>query len=575
MNKVYDYLKSNWLEVVMVCIITLFAVIVRTVVIQNYGELWLDELYSLYFSYFDNVFQTVSELVKQDLHMPLYFVILHFWIKIFGVSDISFHSCSLMLSIPLIPIAFYSMKSLFNRFSGYLAAILFSINTFCAYYSVELRFYCLVLPLTLLSAVYFVKMLENLKFKNCLLFVIFQTLLIYTFSIAPLLSLFYLIVGFIYLLKTDKICLKPFFTAFFALLILSLPAILISVYNFAAIKSSLVSFQGGIYLFDWKIIFDILENFFSTENFQILTLQLNNYENLVNNLGNVKYVFFVLIPIVFSLIGFVRALLSKNNKLYLLIVPSILFLVSIYLFAAMGFISFLTKYAIIVYPMIICAACYGLSLLNKKYVGVILGILIVVLNYFYILVSPHSVLALYRVDIGNLPATLEKMNESVNDLFLIPYSGSRMKCYINSENIIPFDADDMLLLKNKKAKIIYFGDNANKINRKNLKDILYDDIAKNQVSAYYEKYLLNYYLANMQSGQKLFIVFYRDLATLQLIQYWDSLKNKDIYNQIDTFSLAMAKVSYDSVKIAEKYLKPINSFRDEVRGYSIFVYQKQ
>ena len=79
----------------------------------------------------------------------------------------------------------------------------------------------------------------------------------------------------------------------------------------------------------------------------------------------------------------------------------------------------------------------------------------------------------------------------------------------------------------------------------------------------------------MQNGQKLFIVFYRDFPVLQLIQHWVSLKNKDIYNQIDTFSLALAKVSYDSIKIAEKYLKPVNFYRDEDRGYSIFVYQKQ
>ena len=95
MEKIKEYLKNNYRETAIVAIITFFALILRLIMLQNYGDLWLDELYSWYFASQNNVIDTVLELVKQDIHMPLYFVILHFWTRLFGQSDVAMHSCTL------------------------------------------------------------------------------------------------------------------------------------------------------------------------------------------------------------------------------------------------------------------------------------------------------------------------------------------------------------------------------------------------------------------------------------------------------------------------------------------------
>ena len=111
MSKFLNYIKENYRETALVSTITLFALILRLILLNNYGDLWLDELYSWYFASKNSVFATVLELFKQDVHMPLYFVILHFWIKIFGQSDTSMHLCTLFLTLPLIPISFYIAKN--------------------------------------------------------------------------------------------------------------------------------------------------------------------------------------------------------------------------------------------------------------------------------------------------------------------------------------------------------------------------------------------------------------------------------------------------------------------------------
>ncbi|MGN1124842.1 MAG: glycosyltransferase family 39 protein, partial [Candidatus Gastranaerophilaceae bacterium] len=152
MSKIFSYIKENYRETAIVATITLFALILRLILLNNYGDLWLDELYSWYFSSQNNVFTTVSKLLLQDIHMPLYFVILHFWIKLFGQSDISMHLCTLTLTLPLIPLSFYLIKKLFNKTSAYFSAIFLALNTWCMYYSLEVRFYGMVFVLSLLSA---------------------------------------------------------------------------------------------------------------------------------------------------------------------------------------------------------------------------------------------------------------------------------------------------------------------------------------------------------------------------------------------------------------------------------------
>lgn len=73
MSKIKEYLKNNYRETAMVAVITFFALVLRFIMLQNYGDLWLDELYSWYFASKNNVIDTVLELVNQDIHMPLYF----------------------------------------------------------------------------------------------------------------------------------------------------------------------------------------------------------------------------------------------------------------------------------------------------------------------------------------------------------------------------------------------------------------------------------------------------------------------------------------------------------------------
>ena len=66
-----NYIKDNKLEIIVVCIITLFAYILRFIALYNFGELWIDEIFSSYFAQKNSVIEVIKSLYIEDLHVPL------------------------------------------------------------------------------------------------------------------------------------------------------------------------------------------------------------------------------------------------------------------------------------------------------------------------------------------------------------------------------------------------------------------------------------------------------------------------------------------------------------------------
>lgn len=574
MEKIKEYLKNNYRETAIVAIITFFALILRLIMLQNYGDLWLDELYSWYFASQNNVIDTVLELVKQDIHMPLYFVILHFWTRLFGQSDVAMHSCTLFLTLPLIPIAFYSMKTLFNKTVGYFSAILLTINAWGIYYSIEVRFYGFVFVLSILSAFSFAKMLETFDKKYIWAFIISHALLIYTFSATGMLTLMYALFAIIYLVLKRRDKLLEMAKYFSILLIVSIPVIAIMIYNTLVFNSEICSFTHEIYFFDWKVLFDMLETYFSSENYQLMTREINVYGNIFEKMSVPSYFILVAIPIFIGLVGFIRSLFSKNKLLYFFLIPSLMFLVVSLLLASSGKMAFLTRYSTIIYSVIMCSACYGLSLLNWKKVHIVLFSLWIFINYIYFYVVPTNIFTNPRIELGSLSKLLEEQVQIKDtDYVLIPYSGSKVMRYVPHGVYIPFEADDMLLLKGEDSLEFYFG--TKDIDKKNVRAFMYDYITKNIVMEAYYNNLKKNYIDKMNRGDRLILISYRDGFTMPLIQNWQMLKDVNTYNNMNLFVLMMSKVTKDSLDIAQQTLKPLGSVQVRDAGYSIFVYEKQ
>jgi uncharacterized membrane protein len=144
----------------------------------NGESIWLDEGISIYRAHFP-----VIEIIKQllwDNHPPLYLSLLHFWVFVFGDSEIAVRSLSALFSFFAL-FAMYRVGSLvFDRHTGMLSTLLLAISVFHLRYAQEARSYSLMALLALHSMYYFFRLLERENLKASMMYIASSLLLLFT-----------------------------------------------------------------------------------------------------------------------------------------------------------------------------------------------------------------------------------------------------------------------------------------------------------------------------------------------------------------------------------------------------------
>lgn len=145
----------------------------------TYAGLWLDEIYSMLGSAPEKTLLGVYTYSAHD-QPPLFFFLLHGWLKIFGFTDFAGRSLTCLFGLMGIVAIFYLGKELKNEKLGLLTAFLTTINWFHTDISKEIRFYPLVFLLTTLSFLFFLRSIKNPRVINFLLYTLFTSLLLNT-----------------------------------------------------------------------------------------------------------------------------------------------------------------------------------------------------------------------------------------------------------------------------------------------------------------------------------------------------------------------------------------------------------
>lgn len=150
----------------------------------NKESIWLDEGYTIHISANIIDFLSSKEKLKTgyfETTPPLYFIVMHYWIKLFGTSEQSIRIPSAIAGIISLYLIYLLGKSLYDRKTGVIAALLLSISTYhvinvCQ----EARAYAFLNLFTLLSSYFLWKAMENGTIRNVILYTVFSILLIYT-----------------------------------------------------------------------------------------------------------------------------------------------------------------------------------------------------------------------------------------------------------------------------------------------------------------------------------------------------------------------------------------------------------
>lgn len=217
-------------------------------------SLWRDEAFSVLMA--ENSPWQIIKLTAHDFNPPLYYLTLHYWMEVFGSSEISIRMLSFIFHLILVYIVYkFSKKSIFSEVeplrgstslsTSLLITFLIAFNPMLLYYAFEARMYSLLALLALLSMYHFIN-------KNWRWYIFFTTAGLYTqpFMIFVVLS------QMVYLLFIDKKRQMPKFVKIGLVFLLYTPWIRVIFNQFK---------QAGpmwIYPVDFNLITSVLGNLY-------------------------------------------------------------------------------------------------------------------------------------------------------------------------------------------------------------------------------------------------------------------------------------------------------------------------
>ncbi|CAG5069421.1 hypothetical protein DYBT9623_02157 [Dyadobacter sp. CECT 9623] len=101
-------------------------------------------------------------ITRSDIgNSPFYYILLHLWMDIFGLSDFSARALSVVFSTMIIALTFLFGKRFFSVNTGLIAAGIVAVEPFFVAYSHQARNYSLTFFLTLLATYFFLQIIEN------------------------------------------------------------------------------------------------------------------------------------------------------------------------------------------------------------------------------------------------------------------------------------------------------------------------------------------------------------------------------------------------------------------------------
>ena len=142
-------------------------------------SLWTDEAFSVWISNM-SLSQIVQTAGAIDQHPPLYYFILHYWITLFGTSEVAVRLPSVLFGVLAIPVIYVLGRRLFKEEVGLLAALILALSVFNIQYSQEARMYSLMVLLALLSMYFFIRFVQRNTVAVSVGYVVCTTLLLYT-----------------------------------------------------------------------------------------------------------------------------------------------------------------------------------------------------------------------------------------------------------------------------------------------------------------------------------------------------------------------------------------------------------
>ncbi len=142
------------------------------------SDLWLDEALTVNIA--KQPLHEIPSYLRRDGAPPLFYVLLHFWIRLFGQSDLAVRSLPGIIGVVTLPLAWLAGKRAGGRTTAWAALLLLATSPFAVRYDTETRMYALVALLTVLGYLALGRTLDRPRPGNLVAVAVVTGLLLYT-----------------------------------------------------------------------------------------------------------------------------------------------------------------------------------------------------------------------------------------------------------------------------------------------------------------------------------------------------------------------------------------------------------
>lgn len=190
--------RESFFNIYLPIIIFLIAFCWKLVFI-NSRDICIDEPFTIFHAQ-EGVWDILKLPANNEPNPPLFMLLLHFWIKLFGNSAASVRLLPLLFNALTAVIIYFTGKKFFNTGSGVLASSLFILSTYHFYFGLETRTYSLLSMATAGSLFFYLSLLRNPDNKKHIAALVFTNfLLIYSHFFGWFVVFIQFVANFLYL----------------------------------------------------------------------------------------------------------------------------------------------------------------------------------------------------------------------------------------------------------------------------------------------------------------------------------------------------------------------------------------
>lgn len=493
--------RSNIISIISFVVIMIVAVLLRCMFLHT--DVWYDEACSWFTAKQSFPGGIINNLLTRDLqHTPLYFFVLHFWMKIFGEGEVAMRTLSIIFGIASVPLVFTAAKKITNTVNSLLATAVVAVSPLLVLFSVEVRMYPIVVFLVLLSLNYLIDFEQKEDLKSLVKLVIANVLIPYTLVGGILYNLALAIVYSVYLFRNKKDVFKTYIKAVGIEFGLLMPYFILIGY-YAKLRSVFVISHEG-YLEFFQIV-DVIRNFFGS------TLVANIYWPSIDPyVINFLFTILVIVPCVYFIIGLIKSVKSENKILQVVTSICILSFIFSIVFSMFRVNVFTVRYILyLLPPMFICSILGLFEKFSAKHVKIFLSLFILA-SVFYSYYSVSTFKTLKTLSYKTVKLEADKLGLSVDDMIILPFGADAPYYFRSLTAPRVFDFDFHKEARNPYNKHFYDPKQYKPMSDISLRgqEVYYAVFSNLILSKAYSNYFLNNVNATVPTGRYVMLALY-------------------------------------------------------------------